>query len=158
MKKISSEKIRNERTERKCCFLFVSTIMLLVFSACTPASEKKEELSSRQKWEQSIRASYGEWTPVETQEETKFSAAGMYDEAGEIRRVQEMLPTPAEHSTLAQKLPSAVHTVVQGETLWGIAHKYYGKGWKWRQILEANPDRLKKGTIINPGLVLVIPH
>lgn len=132
--------------------------------------EKKEvpaktppPLSNEEKWEKSIRASYGSWQPAREKEETHFAANNNveYANEGEIcfgaPAVSGEMPAPAVHSKRAEKRPSAVHTVVKGETLWGIAHKYYGKGWKWEKIRQANRDRLKKDTIINPGLTLVIP-
>jgi N-acetyl-anhydromuramyl-L-alanine amidase AmpD len=47
------------------------------------------------------------------------------------------------------------HTVVEGDTLFGIAKKYYGKGNLYPLIEKANA--LKKGLIL-PGQVLVIPE
>lgn len=48
-----------------------------------------------------------------------------------------------------------VYTVEQGDTLWGIAQKKMGKGWKWWRIAEANG--LKDPYLIYPGQELVIP-
>ncbi len=53
---------------------------------------------------------------------------------------------------------SRSHTVVRGDTLWGIAKKYYGSGGQYTKIYDAN-----KGTIgsnpnkIYPGQVFMIP-
>lgn len=42
-----------------------------------------------------------------------------------------------------------IHTVAPGETLWGIAEKEYGDGFKWQEIAKANnitnPSQLEKG-------------
>ena len=48
-----------------------------------------------------------------------------------------------------------VYTVEPGDTLWGIAQKQMGKGWKWWRIAEAND--LKDPYTIYPGQTLVIP-
>lgn len=47
------------------------------------------------------------------------------------------------------------YTVVKGDSLWGIAKKFYGKGWKFPEILKANG---KTSPVIYPGDVLIIPE
>jgi nucleoid-associated protein YgaU len=52
---------------------------------------------------------------------------------------------------------SSTHTVVKGDTLWGIAKKYYGDGSKYPQIKEKNKAKyssLSKNNIIYVGWVL----
>ena len=36
------------------------------------------------------------------------------------------------------------HTVKSGDTLWGIAKKYYGSGSKWKKIYNANKSTIEK--------------
>ena len=151
------------RTLAEKALLFTVTGALLALCACSIAPEKKQELSQQEKWEKSIRASYGNWSPAEQSEATVFSATEPEYEKSAVQQTvapspaPAVLPSPAEQSAFLKNPPSAVYTVVKGDTLWGISRKYYGKGWKWREIQDANLDRLKKGTIIHPGLVLVIP-
>ena len=45
--------------------------------------------------------------------------------------------------------------VESGETLYGIAQQYYGRGMAWRDLAEANPD-LKPGRLL-VGQKVVIP-
>lgn len=47
------------------------------------------------------------------------------------------------------------HTVVKGDTLWGIARKYLGDGVKWRKIMYYNN---LSSTVIRVGQVLKIPR
>ena len=53
----------------------------------------------------------------------------------------------------------AEHTVVKGDTLSGIAKKYYGSGSKpyWELIQKANSDLIKDANLIYPGQVFKIP-
>ena len=49
------------------------------------------------------------------------------------------------------------HIVLPGNTLWGIAKKYYGKGYLWHRIYEANKEKIKNPNIIYPLQKLLIP-
>lgn len=65
--------------------------------------------------------------------------------------------------------PSRQHTIVYGDTLWGLAQKYYGNGALWTKIFDANAETLdndakkwgrknsNKGNWIWPGTVITIP-
>jgi LysM repeat protein len=50
------------------------------------------------------------------------------------------------------------HTVVSGDTLGSIAHKYYGKASQWKQIRDANPDTLGGSIKLKLGMNLNIPN
>jgi len=50
-----------------------------------------------------------------------------------------------------------IHEVVRGDTLSGIAKKYYGKGSLYMKIFEANRDQLDNPDLIKPGQKLRIP-
>lgn len=49
------------------------------------------------------------------------------------------------------------HTVVEGDSFWTLAEKYYGDGSKWKQIAEANPEVTNHGLKIGSVLVIPIP-
>lgn len=61
------------------------------------------------------------------------------------------------------------HTIVSGDTLWGIAQRYYGNGAQYGKIYEANRETIEaeakrrgkqgsnNGHWIYPGTVLTIP-
>lgn len=50
-----------------------------------------------------------------------------------------------------------VHTVVSGDTLWGISEAYYGTGTEWPRIYEANSGQIANPNLIFPGQQLTIP-
>ena len=53
------------------------------------------------------------------------------------------------------------YTVVAGDTLWGISERFYGTGFQWTTIRNANPGAigtLSNGNpLIRPGQILKIP-
>ncbi len=56
----------------------------------------------------------------------------------------------------AQAAPRT-YEVVKGDSLSKIAKRVYGDAGKWRQIFDANTDKLKDPDKIYPGQVLTIP-
>lgn len=54
--------------------------------------------------------------------------------------------------------PSASsYTVVKGDTLWGIAKRYYGDGALYTKLANANVEQISNPNLIFPGQVLTIP-
>jgi hypothetical protein len=53
--------------------------------------------------------------------------------------------------------PPRTYRVVKGDTLWGIAIRYYGKGTLWPRLFDANRNVVKDPHWIYPNEVLVIP-
>ncbi len=56
----------------------------------------------------------------------------------------------------SQTTEDSTHTVAEGESLWGIAEQYYGDGYSWTRIAEAND--LDNANTIEVGQVLEIPE
>ena len=61
-------------------------------------------------------------------------------------------PLTGDQQLEDQNIPAGLpttHTVVAGEHLWQIAEKYYGSGYNWTDIAEANkltnPDQIEAG-------------
>jgi len=50
------------------------------------------------------------------------------------------------------------HTVVSGDTLWGIARKYYGNGSLYTRIYAANSGIISNPNLIYTGQILTIPE
>ena len=75
-----------------------------------------------------------------------------------LQLVSDSTPLPAA------QIAKVTHTVVAGDTLWGIAETYYGNGEQWQAIYQANvgalqPDGRALGNAhwIYPGWTLIIP-
>jgi len=49
------------------------------------------------------------------------------------------------------------YTVVSGDSLWKIAKRIYGDGSKWKDIFNANKDKITNSNFIKVGMVLNIP-
>lgn len=49
------------------------------------------------------------------------------------------------------------YVALDGESLWVIAKKNYGKGHLWPRIWEANQDRLRNPDFVPEGVMLLIP-
>ena len=60
---------------------------------------------------------------------------------------------PADTGAAKQR----TYTVVKGDTLWGIAKRFYGDGSKYGAIASANSAVIKNPNLIYPGQVLTIP-
>lgn len=65
-----------------------------------------------------------------------------------VKNVEHRNPPPRNGQALT-------HTVANGENLWTIAKKYYGKGAEWKRIAEANPGI--SGRYLKVGEKIVIP-
>lgn len=59
-------------------------------------------------------------------------------------------PTPIEDTVLIE------HLFTDGETISGLAHRYYGDWQLWRRIAERN--QIEDVRRIAPGTVLLIPE
>jgi len=79
-----------------------------------------------------------------------------------IERVQAALAPPVEAAPEPAPEPEATpteqtYTVESGDTLSGIAERFYGDANQWSRIFEANGDQLDNPDVIQPGQVLRIP-
>ena len=77
--------------------------------------------------------------------------------AAPVAPVAPIAAEPAAVDNPAPAMPES-YTVVKGDTLGGIARKYYGRASAWPRIAEANADLLKGKTLIRPGMKLQIPR
>jgi len=68
---------------------------------------------------------------------------------------QEMLNPDSEESI---EMPEEVfYTIEDGDSLWGIAEKFYNDGNKYTHIVDANLEVIKDKDLIYPGQTIRIP-
>ena len=112
---------------------------------------------------------YGEgrrWKAIHQANRDVLPSASMLKE-GMVLLIPQAVPTtqPALPQRMSVERPAAAapvattttHTVERGDTLYGIARKFYGDGNLHTTIREANRDRVPDPRKIPVGTVLVIP-
>ena len=66
-------------------------------------------------------------------------------------------PSTSSKPQVKPQVQTRTYTIKKGDTLWGIAKKYYGKGSLYTKIYNANKDKIKNPNLIYPGQVIKIP-
>lgn len=64
---------------------------------------------------------------------------------------------PPKPKPPAPRPRARTYTVQHGDTLWGIAVRYYHNGFLWPRIWNANRGQIRNPNLIYPGQVLTIP-
>ena len=59
-------------------------------------------------------------------------------------------------SIKADSNPVQYHTVVYGDSLWDISHKYYNDPYVWPDIFKNNQNKIYDADLILPGQSLII--
>jgi len=77
--------------------------------------------------------------------------------AQQNRRVDRTRTAVADQHEAPTRSTTLVHIVARGDTLSGIAKRYFGMASRWVDIYEANRDRIPDKNNIRIGTTLVIP-
>jgi len=71
----------------------------------------------------------------------------------------EMIEAANSESSEPITIPEEIfYTIKKGDTLWGIAEKYYNNGSKYTHIVDANIEVIKDADLIYPGQTIRIPE
>jgi LysM repeat protein len=85
-----------------------------------------------------------------TESTSEFTTIESYDSAP--------MSTSYASSTAPSFGPGSTHTVVKGDTLFGLARSYYNNPGRWRDIYDANRTTLGNNpNVLRVGQSLVIP-
>ncbi|MCB1437685.1 MAG: tetratricopeptide repeat protein [Rhodobiaceae bacterium] len=103
----------------------------------------------------------GDETPPEAAKEPSAPEApasnATDDAAAPSPAVPSSAPPPKAATPASTGGDPAAYQVRQGDTLWGLAQRYYGSGNAFLRIFEANQDILKDADRIFPGQSIRIP-
>lgn len=91
------------------------------------------------------------WTEIAT--ENKLENASIIEEGQEL-----IIPNleTAEITEGENSITSATYEVVEGDSLWNIAVRAYGDGYKWAEIAKEN--NIVNPNVIHTGNVLILPR
>ncbi len=70
----------------------------------------------------------------------------------------ETIPTVIAGGTTLVARTGKQHKVKFGDSCWELAKDHYGDGSKWRQIREANPDKIGAHGELTTGQVILLPE
>jgi nucleoid-associated protein YgaU len=91
----------------------------------------------------------------QAREEMREELARTRREMHELRRQYET--EVAKQAQAHAEAEQWTYTVVPGDTLSGIAQRFYGNAGEWHRIHEANRDKIQNPNLIYPGQTFVIP-
>ena len=136
-------------------FAAVFFAVSLLFSLASCGSFQEQDVippAGGELWTEKIRASYPDWQPPREMP----PPVSFWEEEEPLLSA---LPPPPPRNTPSQKKPEYLsHKIAAGETLWGIAVRYYnGRGWLWKEIYDANRDRISSPDLLRSGCEILIP-
>lgn len=88
----------------------------------------------------------------------KITVPQLDDKTIASNSVSETANEQIEENSSASNAEVTEYVVVKNDSLWNIAVKTYGDGYKWVQIRDANKNLISNPNIIHAGNKLVLPN
>lgn len=130
----------------------VLAVSLVLASGCKPKDTGPSATAPR------TTETYGERTASSGQSLDDLDRGGAPSTYGDT--TADAAPTYSSATSSDEVLTpggSRTHVVQKGDTLYSIARRYYGDGKRWREILDANSNRVKNPQSLKVGTKLIIP-
>ena len=124
-----------------------------------PAQEQRLLAAKKRKEEAERKAEAARKAEAERkrQEEEQKRLAERKRQEEELKRKEEELRQREAAAAAAAAAQPRTYTVQGGDNLSFISKKMYGNAGRWRDIYNANTDKIKNPNMIYPGQVLIIP-
>jgi len=159
----------------------VASLLLVAVAACGcrgPHLANRAMTEEESRWTDFISTSYSAWKPPYMPPLQETTAASGIPESGapasglpalHLPQTQPPaggldLPVPIEPADEIELIPvdggpaaTQTYTVKRGDTLQGIARKFYGASDNWKRIYDANSTIIPAPDRLHPGLLLSIP-
>lgn len=105
---------------------------------------------------------HGETTSMDVKTKVMVTFNEMVETDNTLNTIRVVKPEPAAPPEMAEVAPAVVeeriYEVVSGDTLGGIAKRFYGNAGQYMKIFEANRDILDNPNLIKVGQKLRIPE
>jgi nucleoid-associated protein YgaU len=75
-----------------------------------------------------------------------------------IPKAAPIIVSGATKTPVNQVILGSEYTVVKGDSLWKIAVRAYGDGYRWPEIWQANKDKIANPGLIEIDTVLTLPR
>ena len=100
----------------------------------------------------------GRWTLRPTERVRSGLHRLRADQLGDGGTVAARVETPFSRAEVLTDLPGEAFVIVQpGNSLWRIARKTYGDGFRYSVIYRSNADQIRDPDLIYPGQVFLVP-
>jgi len=133
--------MKQRATEKTAVFLLVMIIVIIAGCDCPKRVEVLQEQNEM------LSAQVADLENQLAQADARSEAAVTRPQVQPQQQAQPQPQLPAAEST---------YVVVQGDNLWSIARKQLGKGARYEEILEMNPQ-IQQNQPLSIGTVLKLP-